>query len=409
MKKEYNKRQLVLKKILVSIVLVLVVATNGFCRSVTNIAPKTQKTAIKVAMLLPLYYENIDELSFNEYNIDEKRGKKYKCFSYLPFYEGARLALDELEKQGYKVSLYVFDCGDNDDKKMQTALNHSAMKDMDLVVALVMKQSFNMVSEFCRINKIPLINPLSQDDGILNNPYVIKIQPDDMARTVSLVKYIEQKRTDEKIVVLYDDRDTPQDILAYWKEYLPKVSTKWTIINYRKNASRLSNYLSDKENNFVINLINKKTQADNKAHAKALINTLSNKKCKITLFASYDWFDYVGNDYKVLQELNLHFFLTYYNDFTNVNFTNFANKYRTHFKVVPDKIYASIGYDIINYFLPLISSKGKDFIHSPNTTEQKDMIVRYKFAKPDDNLGWANTNAIIYRLEDYKVKSCWCY
>lgn len=399
-----------MKRIFVIILLVFA-SVSLYCRQV-NIVHNTyniEHKNIKVAMLLPLFYENIDELSFNEYNIDERRGKNYKCFTYISFYEGARIALDNLERQGYKVSLYVFDVGENDENKMQKALNYDAMKDMDLIISLVFKNSFALVSSFCQVNQIPLINPMSPDNSILLNPYVFKLQPDAEASSASLLKYIQQKQSSSKIVVIYDDKDVAQSVVNYWKENLPKITDKWTILNYRKSAAKLKNYLSKNENNFVVNLTDKKTAGENKSYAQTLLNTLRQSKCQITLFAKYDWLDYVGNDFKQLQDMNLHFALTYYNDYTNGNFTDFVQLYRDNFKTEPDKIYASLGYDIINYFVPLLKSYGKEFISSPVNTNQQKMITRYRFVKTNESGGWTNTNAVIYKLDNYKIKSCWSF
>ncbi|MBR1627430.1 MAG: hypothetical protein IJ681_09855 [Bacteroidales bacterium] len=370
---------------------------------------KSTQEEIKVALLLPLFYENIDELSFNEYNIDERRGKNYKCFSYISFYEGARIALDNLEKQGYKVSLYVFDVGENDEKKMPPALNYEPMKDMDLIISLVFRQNFALVSSFCTIHKIPLVNPMSQDESILNNPYVFKLQPSTYDVYSSLLKYIRTKHSQDRIIVIYDDKFVAANVIDFWKEELPKVSDKWTILNYRKSAVKLKNYISKNDTNFVINLTDKPAKNENKSYAQELLNTLRQTKCNIELFASYDWLDFVGNDYKTLQDMNLHFPLTYYNDYTNVNFTDFVELYRDNFKGEPDKIYASLGFDIINYFIPSLKKNGKDFILNPVSPNQQKMISRYKFVRKDTEKGWQNTNTTIYKLENYKIKSCWSF
>lgn len=364
---------------------------------------------IKVAVLLPLFYENINELSFDEYNIDERRGRNYKCFSYISFYEGVRIALDNLERQGYKISLYVFDVGENDTNKMRQVLAYKQMQEMDLVISLVFKQCFTFVSTFCQTYHIPLINPMSSDNTILNNPYVFKIQPDDYSVSVLLIKYIQSKHSKDRIIVLYDDHSVNSDIINYWKENLPQISEKWTILNYRKNANKLRGYISKTDNNFIVSLTNKTNIAENKSYALNILNTLRSFKSTITLFASYEWLDYVGNDYKILQDMDIHFSLLYYNDYTNANFTNFIKMYRDNFKTEPDNIYAALGYDIINYFLPLIKEKGKDFIFSPTNINQTKMISRYKFVRQDTAFGWQNTNSIIYKLDNYKIKACWSF
>ena len=65
---------------------------------------KLQKsTKLNIALMLPLNYEEIDKLTFTKFNIDEKKRQRYKCFEYINFYEGARIALDVLEKEGYNI------------------------------------------------------------------------------------------------------------------------------------------------------------------------------------------------------------------------------------------------------------------------------------------------------------------
>ncbi|MDD4068703.1 MAG: hypothetical protein PHV65_07460, partial [Bacteroidales bacterium] len=65
------------------------------------------KKSLNIAMFLPLSYDRISELDFTKFNIEDKKRIKYRCFEYTTFYEGARIALDKLEKEGYSVSLYV--------------------------------------------------------------------------------------------------------------------------------------------------------------------------------------------------------------------------------------------------------------------------------------------------------------
>ncbi|MBQ7985003.1 MAG: LysM peptidoglycan-binding domain-containing protein [Bacteroidales bacterium] len=364
---------------------------------------------LKVALLLPLFYENIDELAFNQYNIDERRTGKYKCFSYIGFYEGARIALDNLEKQGYNVSLYVFDSGEDDTNKVNKALQYPQMKEMDMIVPLVFKNSFNLISKFSGQNAIPLINPMSQNDDILSNKYVFKIQPDAMALSSSLIKYIEQKQPSSHILVIFDDKTVPMQVVNYWKEMLPKITDKWTILNYRKSAGKIKNYISKTGSTFVVNLINKTNEKENKAYAQSLINTLLQTQGNITLFADYSWMEFTGNDYKKLQDLNFHFAMGYYNDYTNPNFANFVKQYRDNFKTDPDRIYASIGYDIMSYFIPLSAQKGGLLTENPEMKDGKHMINRYRFYRKDSSCGWQNRNTTIYKIEDYKIKSEWNY
>ena len=44
----------------------------------------------------------------------KKKRIKYRSFEYITFYEGARIALERLEAEGYAVSLYVYDVAEDD-------------------------------------------------------------------------------------------------------------------------------------------------------------------------------------------------------------------------------------------------------------------------------------------------------
>lgn len=380
-------------------------------------ATKSQKNHFKVAMLLPLFYDNIDELSFNQYNIEEKKianiRNPYKCFSYISFYEGARIALDKLEKQGYKVSLYVFDVGEDDTQKMAKTLEYPTMKEMDLIVPLVFKNSFSMVSSFAQKNSIPVVNPMSSADNILTSEYIFKIQPNDISEAKTVLTYIAEKQKGSQVIVLFDDSNTPSYLLNWYKNnittYLPDGS--WTMLNYRKSANKLKSYLKSDKRNIIVNIIKNNTGDFNKTHAKKLSQSLAEmaSSYKISLFAQYDWLNYGNVDYSTMDKLDFHFTLTYYNDYTNPNFVNFVKEYRKNFKTEPDKIYAALGYDIFMYFLTAMKERGENFMLTPNTKNTNGMINHFRFKKSENNLGWQNETTTIYKLSNYKIQSEWSY
>lgn len=374
-----------------------------------NIFRKTKKE-IKIAMFLPLFYDNIDELSFNQYNIAEKRSKPYKCFSYISFYEGARIALDILENKGYKISLHVFDVGENDTSKTKEALQYEQMKEMNLIVPLVFKNSFDMIASFARQNHIPVVNPMSTNMSILENECVFKIQPDDISKAQTIMKYIQEKHSKANVIVLYENNKNNASLVEWYKGNISSYTSNWTIINYGKNATKLKTYLKPEKNNIIINLIEKSSLNDNKVFANTLIKKLSSfSSYRITLFAPFDWLDYNNVDYSMMENLDYHFTLTYLNDYTNPNFVDFVKDYRKHFKTEPDKFYAALGYDIMLYFITALNTKGKDLQNAPNIKNDGQMINHYHFKHVNNLPGWQNETTTIYNIRNYKIKSEWSY
>ena len=377
---------------------------------------KINKNRINIAMMLPLFYDDIDELSFNQYNIEEKKiqnnRKPYKCFSYISFYEGARIALDKLEKQGCKVSLYVFDVGD-DVEKMNKALEYPEIKNMDLIIPLVFKNSFEVLSTFAKQNHIPLVNPMSTAESILDNEFVFKIQPSETSEAKTIMTYISEKYKNSQIIVLFDDANTPNDVLKWYKENISNYAQddSWTMLNYRKNATKLKNYLKQGKKNIIINIVESKNVDYNKTYSNKILQSLSALKGSydIMLFGQPEWLDYNNIDYTCLDKVDFHFTRTYLNDYTNPNFVSFVKDYRKHFKTEPDKIYAALGYDIMTYFVLALREKDKEFLKNPNIKGVQDMINHYRFKKAKENFGWENETSTIYKVYNYKIQSEWSY
>lgn len=379
------------------------------CLAVGNVYSQSRQE-IKIAMLLPLYYDNIDELSFNQYNIAEKRNANYRCFSYISFYEGARIALDKLERQGYKITFFVFDVGESDIKKTSEVLEQEEMKEMDLIVPLVFKNSFDLISKFSQEHQIPLVNPMSPNNDILLNEYVFKIQPDDISIAQTTMKYIQEKHSNSNVIILYEDSKKDNSLINWYKSNINSYTSSWTIINYKKNAAKLKNYFKPNVKNIVINLITKIDPNENKVFANTLTKKLFGfNNYDITLFAPFEWLDFSNIDYSMLERLDYHFTLTYLNDYTNPNFVDFVKEYRKHFRTEPDKIYAALGYDIMMYFIKALKEKKQSLTSEPNIKDMQEMINHYHFRHLPNYPGWQNETTTIYNIKNYKIKSEWSY
>lgn len=368
---------------------------------------KLQKsTKLNIALMLPLNYEEIDKLTFTKFNIDEKKRQRYKCFEYINFYEGARIALDVLEKEGYNIECFVYDVGENDTEKMREALSFSEMKDMDLIVPLVFKNPFAIAADFAKANKIPIVNPMSSDIGILQNNYTFKIQPSAAAEVETVVRYIRSKHSDDNIIIIHDNRASIKPSVDYYEQLLSKSTMMWTIMDYNKYANKLTSKISTTKNNVLISLVASDGKSEAETFAKRLLSVLSSKKgAKITLFGDYSWCEFNSLDFELLEKFDFHFTLSYLNDYSNANFVNFVKLFRKHFKTEPDKFYAALGYDIITYFVHSLIENGVDFMETPNISNQNSMINPYYFERPDETRGYQNKRTVVYKIDDYKIKS----
>lgn len=382
------------------------VSSNALYPKSNNKKKADKQRKINMAVFMPLNYDYVEQLTFTKFNIDEKKRQRYKCFDYIHFYEGMRIALNNLEKAGYKIDCYVYDVADNDVQKVQEALNSPEMKDMDIIIPLVFKQPFSLIADFAKREEIPVVNPMSNDLSILDNNYVFKIQPSPAAEVETIIRYIRKNYSDANVIVVHDASAGIKTTLDYYQQLLSKGNNPWSIVDYNKQAAKLSSKLKDGKKNIVINLVDKGNSRDNENYSKRLLSSFSFKKdVDIILFADYSWIEFPHLDYTLLERYNYHFTLNHFNDYTNLNFVNFVKDYRENFKTEPDRTYATLGHDIVMFFVSSILSHGGDFIQNPNLNRVDKVINSFFFERKDENSGYQNKKTTIYEMENYQIRA----
>lgn len=95
----------------------------------------------------------------------------------LDFYEGMKLAVDTLSKQGVKISLRAYDTERNVNK-IKTVLNTDELKNTDLLVGPFFQEEVKPLQDFSQSMGINMFNPLHYNIELLgNNPFGFLYQP----------------------------------------------------------------------------------------------------------------------------------------------------------------------------------------------------------------------------------------
>ncbi len=129
----------------------------------------------KVALMIPLYLQNIDSLDIDKFMLAQR--EDFKPFRFIKFLEGALMAVDSLRKAGMHLDFYVYDV---DDKLTKTAevLSLPEIRNMDLIIGPFFSTAFNQVALFAGQLNIPIVNPLTfREEVVSNYNNVIKIKP----------------------------------------------------------------------------------------------------------------------------------------------------------------------------------------------------------------------------------------
>jgi hypothetical protein len=130
-------------------------------------APKTfHKDVYSVSVMLPFMVNTL-----------EPSPNRKKNQIVLDLYEGMKLAVDTLEKQGIRISMRAYDT-ERSAEKIKTILGTNELKNTDLVIGPFFSEENKYIQEFAMTQKVNVFNPLSNNSDFMGtNPYAYLYQP----------------------------------------------------------------------------------------------------------------------------------------------------------------------------------------------------------------------------------------
>ena len=407
----------------------------------------------KVALMMPLYLEQVDE-KFLQEEVSNKQ-LLAKPFSYLHFYEGFMLAVDSMvSSHDMKIDLKVYDV-DQDTAKLSAVLNDTTLRDVDMIVGPFHLKPFERMMSFANENEIMIINPMTnREDLLIGNKNMVKVKPSFSYQMQWLEQLIADKYQDNNVFVLAMDSScmeraymigeiASRNIVEY--SYVPNQRIKRIIKKYQdamkneeiefdstkyqsdnitfdvaminefpddttklKNQVAVYDYSIDslnkvknvasafRENLFVV-------YGDSKVFANEMINKLNifSKDYPVSLIALPDWskFDRLFNEN--LMKLSTVYFDDDYTDYDSYAVGKFICKFREEYGTEP-KDMAYHGFNIGWYFLNALINYGDNVVDGIATFRIPLLNTKYYFERKDINDGYENTFWNVYQYKNYE-------
>jgi ABC-type branched-subunit amino acid transport system substrate-binding protein len=354
---------------------------------------RTRKSAYNVALMMPLYLGEVDQIDVE--GIPGKANPDVRPFQFIEFYEGFRMALDSLKKSGISIQVSVYDIL-KDTVKTKRVLKDPELKKMDLIIGLLYNRPFSLVEEFAMKNKIPLVNPLSEREQIVElNPEVIKVQPSVKSQPSELAGYLSGSFPEANIIVLnnsqYSDKEATQKLIKALQEKNIEVK-----INQGYDAT-LEALSREKENVVII-------FSENKTYALDLITKLNEWKneYKITLVGLPRWDKFENIEVDYLVNLNTHILAPFFIDYEDPEVKKFVLAFQSTYQTDPDPM-AFQGFDVAYYFITALARYGKSFTRCLPSLRMKSLQSDFRFSSTKGN-GFVNEHWEIYRYENFFVR-----
>jgi LysM repeat protein len=352
----------------------------------------TKKPVYRVALMLPLFLASVDQI--NAESPDPGIFETSKSFQFLPYYEGFRMALDTLEKQGLKIKLYVYDV-DKDTAKTRQLLKKPEMKSMDLIFGLLYHQNFQIVAAFAKKNRINLVNPISErSDLVTGNPYVFKAQPSKKEQTEQLAGYMSDMFTGGQVIIIrngrYGDHDAPDRLK---KACLDRNLTVQVVDG---ETAAIGSFSKDKPNFLV-------AFSDDQAYILDLMRGLYKlrNEYNLTLVGLPNWSVIEGLETEYLVALKTHMMARSFIDYEHPTVKQFVHRYLEIYKTDPELL-AFQGFDQACYFLSALNAYGTNFGRCIGELKIDPLQTRFDFLHTKDN-GYENRHWVIFKYENYKL------
>lgn len=367
-----------------------------------RVAPSVRKPAstIKVALLMPLYLKQIDEISTSKFDIEQRGKKSYRQFEFIEFYEGIMLALDELDKQGISVELNVVDVSENSSQAVETAFISHRVTQSDFIVALLFRESFDKAAELAQQAGVYIVNPMAtRSELCATNPYMVKIQPSVAGQVEIMLKNMKVERPDAHLYIIHSNAKAEKPMLEELKRQLDgRKDIRYTIFNWSQNA-KLAATLKTTPNCNVVSIYDQ-GRDNNRVFVSNLLNRLSAfKNNPPTLYSFSDWTrDYSDIDFSQLQHLNYHTFYSSW-DMTNQVHVDFLKAFRSKFASEPTSQLAANGYDLMLYIVSSLKRRGTDFWTTPTNT-LPSLINPLHLNQ--SGMGLENDRSQLYRLDSLR-------
>jgi len=409
---------------------------------------------IKVALMVPLYLEEMDSVNSVEFIKTYQPG--FKPFTFVEFVEGALLAVDSLKMMGYNIELDVYDV-DNKITKTAKILQRPELRDMDMIIGPFYSKSFNQVALFAENFHIPVVNPFTFRSEILGKyDNVIKVKPGVASQIPLTGELVKNHFARDKIFIItqtpYKDADLVRLLRSEIEQKVPEtvnlsnvdinnlavevanrldeegepVSPYFSVEGLPvdpavvdaylydstvfDNKPVLINYMVDSLHPFIDNASVIRNNlviiyGNDKPFIMDVVNKLNRVRdtFNISIVGAPLWEQLRNMDYSLLNNLNLTYFTSDFVDFDLPATKQFVYRFKNSFNTEPDRFGFS-GFDITLFFVKNLADYGKRFLKCLPVTNSLTFENGFQFEKvKDTDNNYENVMWNILRIDNFKT------
>ena len=329
------------------------------------------KKRYKIALILPFFSKNLATGKDAELHPRSLRA--------VEFYEGVKLALLDLERQGHSFHFLAYD-SQRDEEVVREILEKPELQDVDMIIGPISSAGLKQAADFAAEKQIPLISPFNPLDNVVDtNPYYIQVSPSFRAFGRQTLLYAKNKLpgNTKKYLLLGMQSDSAR---------LEQIQQAYALIQNDPNA-RLPQYLSP-SNNLSYQQISPYLQAnatnivlvphyEDEQFVQTVLQSLGvalggaprdpnavgkdpRGSSRLYVFGPQQWRFYERMGFDYYEYNNLHLATEVFSDPEHSPAQQFRQRYIETYGIAP-RDFGLLGYDLMLFFGDMLKKYGANF------------------------------------------------
>lgn len=339
---------------------------------------------INVAMLLPLQIGSTTNKSF------------------LEFYQGALIALEDLKAKGINVELNLYNTKRSAEVVSQIVENPS-FEHTDLIIGPIYEDTYAPVIDFAEKHGVAVVSPLANMERV-GSHVLYQLSPEQSSKYDKLKNDL----TSDKNVVVVSMSNNDSDFEKEISKVLPHNAKHF---NYSKNSpvTALEALISgEKPNVFVVLSGNESSVDEFLARISSVQNNLLARSIKsenIKIIGTSRWLRFQNIDKNLYFKLGLNFVTSYHADRSSRIVMAFDKRYIAAFGTLPS-LYSYRGYDAVKLFVSGMEQRhGADLTGVLNDSTTQLLQMPYRFTQSSSKSNNVNREwALVNYKSDYTIE-----
>ena len=317
--------------------------------------------------------------------------------SFLNFYSGALMAVQEQKEKGAHLILNVYDLSGG----AQAILEDPKFQESDVVIGPVEASTLDPFLSFSDREGVILVSPLDHKADSLadTHPFFFQAPASATTQINNLIASV-RGRNQGPVYLVTSSSTNEGKLIARFEEQLHSEG-----ISYRKvSLSELPDLVSAASRLEPARVIIGSENRMFTAEVISALNALSKKNVPMQVWCTNRVRNFETSDPDALFNLGVRTSVPYFIDYSNPDDQDFVRKYRAFYYAEPDD-FAFQGHDVLSYFIVSLMQQGSAFIDHADLHPMQLLHCNFHFEREDEKSGWRNhaTSNLVYDKEDFSI------